>query len=230
MKEKIRNLLIWIYSIPINYKIFPREVAKKLPLRVNYNVRCIGLRKGCIEIHSDSVYKGMIQIGLPQEVSSHDDKSPSCLYFETENGRMIFNGRADFYESIAIRIYEDGILEIGDGFMSNTNASINVSKGVTIGKNAQWGWNVEIIDTDGHDILDSDMKKCNPDNKIVIGDDVWLGAKSSLLKGAVIPNNSVVGYGSIISKQFDEPNVIIVGSPGKIVKHNISWSRDKTKS
>ena len=228
MRRKIRNMLIWLYSIPINYKIFPKEIAKKLPLRVNYNVHCFGLRKGCIEICCDTIYKGMIQIGLPQDATNHNDRIPSCLSFQSDEAKIIFYGQADFYESVAIRMYEEGILEIEDGFFSNSNASINVSKGVFIGKNAQLGWNVEIIDTDGHDIMDECGRKCNMDKKIMIGDDVWIGARASILKGAKIPDGSVVGYGSTISRQFEEPHVIIAGTPGKVVKTKIRWTREKT--
>lgn len=226
--KKIRNIVIWIYSIPINYKIFPREIARKLPLRVNTKVKCSGLYKGCIEIRSDYIYKGMIQIGLPMETYSHNDKTPSCLHFETNKGKIIFYGKADFYESVAIRIYEDGVLEIDDGFFCNSNASINVSKKVSIGKMAQWGWNVEIIDTDGHDILDESGNKINPDKEIFIGDNVWIGANSTVLKGAVIPDGCIVGYGSLVSKRFEKKNTIMAGVPAKVVKYDIHWRREKS--
>lgn len=228
LKCKIQNCLIWLYSVPINYRIFPKEIAKKLPLRVNTRVKCIGLFPGCIEIKSNCIYKGMIQIGVPMKTLSHDDRTPSCLYFKDNTGKIKFYGKADFFESISIRIYDNGILEIGEGFFSNCNASINVSKKVTIGKMAQWGWNVEIIDTDGHDILDENGNKTNADKEIVIGDNVWIGAKSAILKGAVIPDGCVVGYGSIVSKRFDEKNTIIAGVPAKVLKHNIQWRREKS--
>lgn len=228
LKNKIQNCIIWLYSIPINYKIFPKKIAKLLPLRVNTNVKCTGLYMGCIEIKSDQIYKGMIQIGLPMETYSHNDKSPSCLHFETDKGKIIFYGKADFYESIAIRIYEEGVLEIEEGFFCNCNASINVSKKVSIGKMAQWGWNVEIIDTDGHDVLDENGDKINPDKEIVIGNNVWIGAKSTVLKGAVIPDGCIVGYGSLVSKKFEKKNVIMAGVPAKVIKHDVQWRREKS--
>lgn len=59
---------------------------------------------------------------------------------------------------------------------------------------------------------------------MIIGNNVWVGSEVTLLKGTVIPDGSVVGYGSIVTKAFDEESVIIVGSPAKIVKRNIRWN------
>lgn len=225
---KIRDILIWLYSIPINYKIFPKEIAKKLPLRVHYRVKCVGLYKNCIEIHNENIYKGMIQIGLPKPADSHYDGNKSTLSFETDNSKIIFLGRADFLESVKLRVYEKGVLTIGDGFFSNSNVSINCSKAITIGSMAQLGWDVEMIDTDGHDILTLDGEKINPDKEIVIGDNVWIGARTSILKGTVIPNDCVIGYGSIVSKKLDEANAIYAGISAKKIKNGICWNREKT--
>ena len=40
-----------------------------------------------------------------------------------------------------------------------------------------------------------------------------------------IADNSIVGWGSIVTKEFNEPNVIIAGIPAKIVKRGINWDR-----
>ena len=41
----------------------------------------------------------------------------------------------------------------------------------------------------------------------------------------IIADNSIVGWGSIVTKEFNEPNVIIAGIPAKIVKRGINWDR-----
>ncbi len=47
----------------------------------------------------------------------------------------------------------------------------------------------------------------------------------SILKGATIFDNSIVAFGSIVTKSFTETNVIIAGIPAKIVKTNINWKK-----
>lgn len=62
-----------------------------------------------------------------------------------------------------------------------------------------------------------------------IGNHVWLGENCTLLKNAQIPNNSIVGTNAVVTKKFDEKNVIIAGNPATIKKRNIFWERDVSK-
>ena len=56
----------------------------------------------------------------------------------------------DFIADASIRIFDGAILEIGEGFFSNANVSMDVNKHIKIGKNALLGWDVQMIDSDGH--------------------------------------------------------------------------------
>ena len=51
---------------------------------------------------------------------------------------------------------------------------------------------------------------------------MWICANSTILKGALISDNSVVGAGTIVSKKFEHRNVLIAGK-NKIVKENVNW-------
>lgn len=44
-------------------------------------------------------------------------------------------------------------------------------------------------------------------------------------KNVKISDNSIVGWGSIVTRKFDEPNVIIAGIPAKVVKRGVNWDR-----
>lgn len=59
-----------------------------------------------------------------------------------------------------------------------------------------------------------------------IGNHVWLCQNTSILKYVNIPSNTVVAYGSVVTKSLTDENVIIAGNPAKIVKKNVNWSRD----
>lgn len=227
LMQKMKNLYIWLYSKRINKKIFPSEIAKLTPLRIMPGTRVKGLYKGCIEINSDNIYKGMIQFGMDQGSFGKCSNKKSVLLFEP-GAKLILGGRADFAATAEVRVYQNAKLQIGEGFYSNCNVAINVTKGISIGDNTQFGWNVELTDTDGHDILDNSGNKLNWDKPINIGSNVWIGARVGIIKGAVIPDNSVVGYRSLVNKQFEETNCVIVGSPAKVVKHNINWTKEKT--
>ena len=71
--EKVLNKLKSYY---VNYKVFPKDIARKLPLYISYKTKCTGLRKGCIIIDSDNIYNGMIRFGVKSTVGMHNtDKS-----------------------------------------------------------------------------------------------------------------------------------------------------------
>lgn len=53
--------------------------------------------------------------------------------------------------------------------------------------------------------------------KVIIGDDVWLGGGVTILPGVKPGNNVIVGAGSIVTKSFPD-NVIIAGNPARIIR------------
>lgn len=100
------------------------------------------------------------------------------------------------------------------------------NKKVSFGADCMLSQQIFFFPSDGHTIFDADTKELiNPDQDIIIGNHVWIGARVALLKGAKIADNSVIGFGSIVTGSFDEPNVVLAGYPAKIIKHNINWNR-----
>lgn len=83
---------------------------------------------------------------------------------------------------------------------------------------------------DGHSIFLKKQGKyelindCMKD-EIVIGDHVWIGYGCKILGGAHIGTGSIVGAGSLVNKKFPN-NVLIAGTPAKILRRNVAWSRN----
>lgn len=78
------------------------------------------------------------------------------------------------------------------------------------------------MDNDTH-VIETDGKRINDNREIVIGDKVWIGCESMILKGAFIPNCAVIAAKSLITKKHDTSNVIIAGHDDE-VKSKIDWS------
>lgn len=92
-------------------------------------------------------------------------------------------------------------------------------KGVFIGKD------VIIRTSDGHSIIDPITKlPINEPQDVIIGNNVWIGARSMILKGAKIPNGSIVGAQSLVNKPFEQEHILLVGSPAKIARTNVFWN------
>ena len=52
---------------------------------------------------------------------------------------------------------------------------------------------------------------------ITIGDDVWVGGAAVICPGVTIGNNSVVGAGSVVTKDV-EPYTVVAGNPAKVIR------------
>jgi acetyltransferase-like isoleucine patch superfamily enzyme len=80
--------------------------------------------------------------------------------------------------------------------------------------------------TDGHSVIDAKTREVLnvPTTPIIIGDHVWIGRGVKLTKGAQIPKDCIVGFGSVVTKKFTEENCVIAGNPAKVVKTGINWN------
>ena len=104
-------------------------------------------------------------------------------------------------------------------FANTNNLSLN------IGDNCLFGQNIKMMLGDHHKIYSTlDDKMINvPQEGINIADNVWLARNVTILKDVKINKNSVVAYGSTVTKKFEQENILLAGTPAKIVKENIYW-------
>ena len=85
---------------------------------------------------------------------------------------------------------------------------------INIGNNVRCGANTVITDGDWH----SDDNRTGQSKPVLLGDNVWLGLNVVVLKGVTIGENSVIGAGSIVTKDIPA-NVIAAGNPCRILKY-----------
>lgn len=58
-------------------------------------------------------------------------------------------------------------------------------------------------------------------DKIVVGNDVWIGSRVTILPGVTIGQGSIVGTGTVVTKSVP-PYSIVVGNPGRVVRSRVS--------
>lgn len=137
------------------------------------------------------------------------------------NSEMIINKSFSIFYNGDICVFENAKLEIGSGFM-NAGSQIRCQKYIKIGKNVAISRNVMIWDTDAHKIIYEDGRESTVRQEVIIGDNVWIGNGSIILKGVYIGDNVVIGAGSIVNKDIPS-NCIAVGNPAKVVKKIKGW-------
>jgi len=59
--------------------------------------------------------------------------------------------------------------------------------------------------------------------KCIIGNDVWIGSKSTILNNIKIGDGAIIGYGAVVTKDI-EPYSIVGGIPAKLIKYRFSPS------
>ena len=133
-------------------------------------------------------------------------------------GTIIFDGKTVL--GIGTKIACSGLLEFGANFIITGRTEIICKKHIKFGKNVLISWDNLIMDTDFHHIFHNN-KKVNHDKEIIFSNNIWVGCRCLILKGAIISQNTVIGAGSIITKNCIKENCIYIDN--KIVKTNISW-------
>lgn len=107
------------------------------------------------------------------------------------------------------------IIQIGN-YVGISGATISSTSAITIGNNVLIGSGVLIMDSDAHSV----NPKFRKDNcrimtlPVVIEDDVFIGARSIILKGVTIGQGALIGAGSVVSKNVDA-FAIVAGNPAK---------------
>ena len=69
----------------------------------------------------------------------------------------------------------------------------------------------------------SNNERINPDKPIIVGNHVWIGCKCVLLKGAELPDNTVLAAGTLLKSPFTGENQVIGGNPPTTLKQDIRW-------
>lgn len=94
---------------------------------------------------------------------------------------------------------------------------------IFIGNDVMMGPDV-IIYTQNHEFssIEEPMNKqgFQEEKKVIIGNDVWIGARVIILPGVEIGSGCIIGAGTVVSKSI-EPYCVIGGNPAKIIKRRI---------
>lgn len=107
---------------------------------------------------------------------------------------------------------------IGDFNWFNNNTVVVANKLISIGNGCQIGNQVAIYDCDFHEIDPNErwnsIGKVSP---VIIGNNVWLGNRVIVLKGANIGDNSVIAAMSLVTRSIPA-NSLAAGVPARVIR------------
>lgn len=219
MNKYVRLLISLPKIVYINMRLFPIKDAMKMPLLVSFDTKFKAVR-GSVVLHATPHF-GMVKIGISEGSFNLSRKE---TFFEIARGGNVYLGDGvNITRGATIFCGKSGKLEVGNNFFCNSNFLCIVSSMISFGSDCILGWNCKAIDGDGHRVVDLKTKKESVNRPIRVGNHVWLAAEVSLLKGSEVLDNSVVGYGSILSGKYDGSGVVVGNERAKVLKEGIDW-------
>lgn len=113
---------------------------------------------------------------------------------------------------------EHRAIVIGDHVYIGTGCQFMVNSQITIGSNSMVATGTILVDN-GHEFARGELIRSQPltTSKIVIGEDVWIGAGCVVLLGVEIGNGAIVGAGSVVNKSIPADQVW-AGVPARFIR------------
>ena len=108
-------------------------------------------------------------------------------------------------------------LFFGNGVYANFNLTVVDDVEIIVGNNVMFAPNCTLTTTNHPICPELRRKGYQYCKKIFIGDNVWLGSNVVVLPGVTIGKNSVIGAGSIVTKNIPA-NVVAMGIPCRVVR------------
>lgn len=135
----------------------------------------------------------------------------NCKIIIDENGKLELGKNVVLLENCYIEIGKDANLKIGNKTFLNELCRIVCLEYVDIGENVAIGPDVYIFDND-HIMEKDKMVEWDQfkSSKIEIEDNVWIGAKSIILRGSKIKHNSVIAAMSVVKFEVKENNLFYI--------------------
>jgi acetyltransferase-like isoleucine patch superfamily enzyme len=128
------------------------------------------------------------------------------FHIEDNEGKIII-GKNTFIGASQLAVTENfSMIKVGDDCMISSNVIIRTG--------------------DSHSILDNNHTRINKAADVIIGNHCWIAEGVRIMKGVILSSDVIVGTNSVVTKSFPS-NVLVAGNPGKIIKNDVYWSKDR---
>jgi acetyltransferase-like isoleucine patch superfamily enzyme len=217
----LRKLFLHLFALPktifFNFWYLPFGQAIRFPVIVSHRVWLMEM-SGTVTLGNTRT--GAVKIGFGN-VSLFDQHLSRTIWKVSQGGSVDFKGKAFIGHGSKINV--EGSLVLGDRFSISAESSIVANHKVVIGDRVLISWEVLIMDSDFHSIFDDAGNHINRPLPITIGNGVWLGCRSLILKGVTLADGVVVAAGSTVTKPVAASHTLVGGSPAAMLRENISW-------
>lgn len=141
-----------------------------------------------------------------------------------KTGRLVAGRGVRIAKGCVLVVGARGLLSVGTRAIIGPHTRIMAATEVRIGARCMISWNCSIFDSIGHRMWLEGQQESEIEAPIVIGDDVWIGPYTIVMKGVEIGANSIIGAGSVIRRTIP-PNSLAYGNPARVVGKVDRWER-----
>lgn len=202
-------------------------------------------------VHSDGIKINFLGICSEVEIG-YNVKWPKALTVNVGSnvcikiGNRVRLGNSNIIVNNGGHIYiEDNCILTSARIFVNRDSELIIGKGSTVqdgrfrtgrnsriivGEDCMFSWATTLLAHDGHMIYDVAAEKClnntagECNESIVIGNHVWIGGETVILPNTRIDSGTICGYRSLVKGRYPN-NCVIAGSPARVVKKDIAWTR-----
>ncbi len=163
---------------------------------------------------------------------------------ERPNAGIVVGDDLLLYRNCEILVTGSGQLVIGNGCSIGSNLRLYCKENISIGDYVLISWNVFIADYDSHPVdpelrlqetiyihenffpsfgrrrgrsSGADYQPNYSTSPVAIGNNVWIGANATILKGVHIGDGAIVATGAVVTDDVP-PRAVVAGNPARIVK------------
>jgi acetyltransferase-like isoleucine patch superfamily enzyme len=209
----IQKLLSLNFFQFVYYNFFCRNVTR------DRNCYILPRRGARIELHKTA--KIILHANLYLNVNKYPGSRAECYLRLRRGAEMTVNGSVSIFYNATIEVHDGGVFSIGQSGI-NSGAVIICACKMTIGNGCLIARHAMISDSDHHRTFDDDGNVTNYPKEVVIGDNVWLGIKSTVMRGSRIKSGSVVGANSLVMGKIKEHTLMMNEPAREFAK--INWS------
>lgn len=229
MFVRIEKIVVSLY-MHLKYNSFlslQNTLLRRCSFLVEKNFNAVKLYK-CNIYNSKFIISGNNNVVIVKDSNNIINGLSVKIY--GQNNFLEIRDNASIYGLRVVIRGESCHIIIGKDFSENINCMLTCMGNknyIEIGEDCMFSENIDIWNTDSHQIMNMNGNVINYGKPIIIGNHVWIGKNCTILKGVKIGSNSIVGMSSVVTKNIDSDS-IYVGNPARKIKDNITWNRNYT--
>lgn len=208
----------------VNFRCLSLCRAFLLPIRIYGKVKLACL-DGNIELPDGT----KLEIG--RNVAAYVNTCPGRLSI-LSGGTLRVGKGVKISQGVNILVHNDSLLEFGDYCTVGDNAKIICYNHISIGNHTDLTWETQTMDFNSHPIEQIGGGILQIISEIYIGNYCWIGNRSSVMPGTVLPDRIIVASNSLLNRDYSEifqHNSLVGGIPSKLLKDGVRRIYEKDK-